>query len=246
MKLFGIIGKPLDHSLSAKLFNAIFKKWRMDCRYLPFQVEKSGLKNLIVCMKLVDVEGLNITAPYKEAVLPFLDGLDPFAKKCGAVNVIVRRKNRFIGMNTDGPGFVQALKKIGKVDPKNKQIAIIGTGGAAKAIAAALKAAGAKQIVIFNRHAKKIKYQRVFPNIDVLIQATSAQPKLPLQLLPKRALVCDIVYKPPRTKIILQAKKLNLKTMDGLWMLVFQAALNFKLWTGKKVDPHGLRKIATH
>lgn len=244
IKLLGIIGKPLDHSLSPKIFNQIFKKLKLPYRYLPFQVDKKHLKNLIVCMKLVDVEGLNITTPYKKAVIPFLDYLDPFAKKCGAINTIVRKKNLFIGFNTDGPGFVQSLKKVGKVNPKNKRVAIIGSGGAAKAIAAALAEAKAKKIVIFNRNSKKTKYRRIFPNVDILIQATSIQPKLPLHLLPKWALVCDIVYHPLWTLTLKKAKKLKLKTMDGLWMLCFQATMNLKHWMGKKVAPLLLRKIA--
>ena len=138
MKLFGIIGKPLNQTLSPKIFNAIFKKRNLPYRYLPFQVEKEHLKNLILCMKLIDVEGLNVTAPYKESVISFLDGLDATAKESGSVNAIVRSKNRFIGYNTDGVGFSEALFEKKGFAPKGKNIVIVGEGGAAKGIAASL------------------------------------------------------------------------------------------------------------
>ena len=265
MKLLGIIGKPLDHSLSPKMFNAIFKKWNWPYRYLPFQVERAHLKNLIVCMKLVDVAGLNITAPYKEAVLPLLDKLDISAKQCGAVNTIVRRKNQFIGFNTDGEGFVMAMKVACGVSSKNKRVIIIGAGGAARAIAASLAKSGAKKIIFLNRHplrARKAanslkKYfpktewkgyaltsgqcRRHFPETDIAVQATSASLKLPIPYLPKKSFVCDINYWDKKSPLLRNAKRLSLKTMDGLWMLVYQASLNLTLWTGKKIKPSSLK-----
>ena len=243
MKLFGIIGKPLDHSLSPKLFNAIFKNLKLPCRYLPFQVEKPHLKNLIVCMKLVDVFGLNVTTPYKRVVAPYLDKLDISAKRCGAVNTIVRRKNRFIGFNTDGEGFVNALWEKKKIRPKGKIVTIFGNGGAARGIAAALAKGGAKKVHVLNR--RRIRNAKKYlRTTDILIKATSAQLTVPLSLLPKKAIVCDIVYHPRQTKLLHLANKKGFKTMDGLWMLIYQANLNLKLWTGKSIDINWLRKIS--
>lgn len=266
MKIFGLIGKPIHHSPAPKIFNAVFKKLNLAHRYLPFQVEKEHLKNLILCMKLVDVHGLNVTIPYKESVLPFLDSLDVSAKQSGAVNTIVRRKNKFIGYNTDGIGFVEALREQKNFNPRGKNIVILGAGGAARGIAAALAKAGASTISILNRHpvrAKKAasflkkqfpktifhgfglnqKGQRdLFAKADLLVQATSAHLTVPLEHLPKKALVCDIVYKPLQTKLLNQAQKLKLPTLDGLWMLVFQAKWNLKLWTGADVDATWLRR----
>ncbi len=254
MKLFGIIGNPLDHSLSPKIFNALFKKKRLPFRYLSFQVEKNHLKNLVRCMKLCDIEGLNVTAPFKEAVIPHLDGLDPFAKQCGAVNTIVRQKNRFVGFNTDGPGFVWALKEKAKVLPKNKTVLLIGAGGAARGIAAALAANGAKKIIVFNRHplrAKKMgqhlkkyfpktiwqtlplaakKLKTVLPQTNLLIQTTPSLLALPISLLSQEAIVCDILYGKGETKLLKAAKKRRLKTVNGLSLLHFQILLNQKLW----------------
>lgn len=258
MKLYGIIGKPLDHSLSPKFFNALFKKYRRECHYLPFQVEKPHLKNLIVCMKLVDVYGLNVTAPYKEAVVPFMDRLDPAAKKCGAVNTIVRRKHRFIGYNTDGAGFLKALRLRRKISPARKKIVILGAGGAARGIAGALAGAGAREIIFLSRHpgrarktARDLKkyfrktkwggekwsrshFRRAAAQTDLLIQTTPAFVQLPLQFLPKEAIVCDVIYHPRRTPLLKQASRRRLKILEGRWMFDYQAEANWKLWMGKK------------
>jgi len=235
MKLFGIIGKPLGTSPSPKLYNAFFKKHNLDCRYLPFQVEKKYLKNLLLCMKLVDVYGLNVTTPFKEAVISFLDGLDKSARVSGAVNTIVRKKNKFIGYNTDGAGLLKVLKEKKKFDPKNKTIAISGAGGAARGIAAALAGAGAKEIIFFNRHpvrAQKAAHflKKHFPKtkcltapnfskIDLVIQTTPILISLSSKLLSKKVKRFDIVY--TRNK------------HDGLSMLKAQAHFNLKLWMGK-------------
>lgn len=266
MKLFGIVGKPLDRSLSPKIFNALFKKMGLPHRYLPFQVEKTHLKNLILCMKLVDVAGLNVTAPYKEAVLPFLERLDATARRSGAVNTIVRQKNRFVGFNTDGSGLLKALSERKGFHPKGKKVVLIGAGGAARGIAAGLAGAGAAHIAVLNRNRVRAgravsflrsKFSRtgwsflglgqkgtrsLFSRADLLVQATPAPLLLPLESLPKSALVCDIVYQPLQTKLLRYARKLGLSTLDGLWMLAYQAQENMKLWTGIDIDPAWIRR----
>lgn len=240
MRLYGIIGKPLDQSPSPKFYNALFKNLGLECRYLPFQVEKKHLKNLVLVMKLVDVYGLNVTIPYKEAVIPFLDGLDQSARLCGAVNTIVRKKNRFIGYNTDGIGFLMMLKSK-KFNPRGKIVSMIGAGGAARGIATALADAGAKEIFFFNRHRRRAQraaaalrknfpktkwkaiplgrryYRAFFPPTNLLIQTTPVSLKLPLSLLAPKARACDIRLNKP----------------DGRSMFRFQAKENFRLWMGR-------------
>ena len=242
MKLFGIVGNDLKHSPSAKIYNAAFKKLGIDAHYLPFQVEKAHFKNLLLCMKLVDLAGLNITAPYKIAVLPLLEKLDASAKAAGSVNTIAKRGDRWVGFNTDGEGFVQALKQQRDVSPRGLRVTILGNGGAARGIAAALKAKGAKEILLLGRTKKNLK--KILSKTDLLIQATPVQPSCPFELLPKEALVADIVYHPTVTPFLRKARKAKRKTLDGLWMLVHQANANLKLWTGEEVDPNWLRQIA--
>lgn len=228
MRLYGIIGKPLDRSPSPQFYNAYFKKKGLECRYLPFQVEAKHLKNLILCMKLCDVYGLNVTIPFKEKVIPFLDGLDRSAKMCGAVNTIVRKKNRFIGYNTDGPGFLESLKENKKFNPKNKTVAILGAGGSAKGIAGALASAGVKKIAFLNRHlgrAKKVaaflrknfpktEWQAVthLPTVDLIVQTT------PVSLKTRRRARKTILY------------DIRLQTREGRRMFTAQARFNLKLW----------------
>lgn len=252
MRLYGIIGNRLEKSLSPKLFNSLFKKSGEEARYLPFEVDRKHLKNLVVCMKLVDVDGLNVTQPYKKAVLPFLDRLDRSAKQAGAVNCIVRRKNRFIGYNTDGPGWVKAFREKCVVPRrsatlKGKRVTLIGAGGAAAGIGAACRGAGA-QVTVLNRSGRHQKlrqntFLKIFPKTDVLIHAVPVDLDLPLELLPKTAVVSDIRYNPHVTKLIRRAKKRKLKTLDGLWLFVYQGAENFGLWTGKRVSPDRLRAL---
>lgn len=266
MKLFGIIGKPLAGSLSPKLFNVIFKQRNLPYRYLPFQVEKAHLKNLILCMKLTDVEGLNVTAPYKEAVVPHLDLLDASARRAGAVNVIYRRGKKFVGGNTDGEGFCKALGFKLKWKPADKTITLIGAGGAARGLACSLAKAGAQKIYILNRKPKRAKrlasffkkqfpktkwfarpltksaLRRSFPETDLLIQTTPGLKPLPIVLLPAHAIVSDIVTHPKITPLLRQARKKHFKTLDGRRMLLFQAALNLKIWTGLSLKPQSLRR----
>lgn len=247
MRLYGIIGHRLDKSLSPKLFNSLFKKLGKEARYLPFEVDRKHLKNLVVCMKLIDVDGLNVTQPYKKKVGRFLDWLDPLARKAGAVNCIVRRKNRFLGYNTDGPGWVKAFREKCGSPLKGKRVTLIGDGGAAAGIGAACRKAGA-QVTVLNRSGRHPRlrqnnFRKIFPNTDVLIHAVPADLDLPLELLPKTAVVSDIRYNPHATKLIRAAKKRKLKTLDGLWLFVYQGAENFRLWTGKRVSPDRLRSL---
>ena len=246
MQLYGIIGDNLEKSLSPKIFRSVFKTLKLDARYLPFEVEKPYLKNLVLCMKLIDLQGLNVTQPYKKEVVRFLDRLEPFAAKTGAVNCIVRKKNRFIGYNTDGPGFLNALREKTELCLKGKQVTILGAGGASFGIAAICKKAGAK-VTLMNRSGRYPRlnptaFRKQLPKTDLLVNTLPVDIAVPLGLLPKSALVADIRYNPHRTKLLQAAQKKNFKTIDGLWMFVHQAALNLNLWTGKQVSPDTLRK----
>ena len=131
-KLFGIIGKPLQHSLSPKIQNRLFQQHKLPYIYLPFCLEEKHLKNLREVMRLCDIWGLNVTAPYKIKVLRYLDNLDKSAKEAGATNTIVRRGDKLIGYNTDGAGWWQSMKENTNFNPKGSFAIIIGAGGAAR------------------------------------------------------------------------------------------------------------------
>lgn len=223
--MFGLIGNPLDTSPSPRFYNSFFRKHRLNARYLPFEVEARYLKNLVTCMKLVDLQGLNVTIPFKEKVIPFLDGLDRSAKLCGAVNIIVRKKNRFIGYNTDGPGFLIALNKHRRFDPKNKTIVILGAGGAARGIAAALASKGAEKIFILNRHLSRARRAAAFLRKNFPKTEWAARP---LSFKTWTDLTVQTTPAPLRRKGPLF--DIRVHTREGRGMLFCQAQLNLKLW----------------
>ena len=235
IKLLGIIGKPLAHSLSPALHNRWLKKYRLPFVYLPFELEPNQIKHLKTLMWLEDIWGLNVTAPYKQKVIPYLDQLDASAKKAGAVNTIVRRDRKLIGHNTDGLGWWEAMEGHTSFKAKGSTVVILGAGGAAKAIASTLKSRGAKKITLVRRPFQTKQLKKLFASADLLVQATPVSPKVPLASLPKKAWVMDVIYDPNPTPFLKAAKKLKLKTLGGLEMLKFQAALSFRLWTGHTV-----------
>lgn len=268
---YGIIGNPVAHSLSPDMHNAAFKRLKLSGKYKKIHLQESQLKSFLKKLRCSGYQGLNITVPFKEKVLPFLDKISPEAKLIGAVNTILVKNGKIIGYNTDGAGYLLSLQKEKKWQAKNKKIVILGAGGAARGILAALCLAQAKQITIANRREMKSQklaqdFKRKFPktklqscsllnigndlkNADLFINTTSGGmkgnelPSLPLEKLPRKALVSDIVYKPRKTALLQNARKLKLKTHEGLGMLLYQGALAFEIWTGKKA-PVALMKRA--
>jgi shikimate dehydrogenase len=222
-RCFGVIGDPIDHSLSPVIHNAAFRRQKLNCIYLPLHVRARDIKRVLTAMALTDIEGCNVTTPHKQAIIPFLDRLDPSARLAGAVNTIYRRGGKWIGANTDGVGFVMACKWRG-IRLTGKTITILGAGGVASAILAALLTTGVQRVIILNRSRaraqrlrtrlfKKSKvavtvapltaaaYRRYFPETDLLIHATSmglgkSRPlTIPLQHLPPHAAICDCQYR---------------------------------------------------
>lgn len=273
--LLGIIGGHLEGSVSTVFYNRLFKRFELPYAYLPFQIEKQDLKNLIVCMRLLGLTGINVTIPYKEEVLKVLKRLDVSGKLCGAVNTIVKRGEDFVGYNTDGLGWQRAFERVHGGSPSGRAVTLLGAGGAARAIGAALGSCKANKVFIVNRTLARARrlasffnsrfdstefkavpwnfkfLEMIFPETEILIQATSLgflepfRQKLPLRLLDRDSLVSDIVYRPHfLTPILRQARRLNLPILDGLWMFVYQAQSNLKLWTGQSFEPRILRQLA--
>jgi len=233
----------------------------LDWRYLTLEVPADKLTDAVRGLRAMGFRGANFTIPHKVAVIPLLDELSPAAELMGAVNCLKREGDKLIGENTDGKGFVQSLRTV--LDPAGKRFAILGSGGAARAIAVELGLSGAAEIVIVNRTVGRgqdlvtLLSERVKVNsrlvhwkgdfevpseIDVLINATSiglgdAQAHVPVDLntLRKELVVADVIFNPPRTKLIREAEQRGCPTLDGLGMLVNQAVIGFKIWTG--VDP---------
>jgi len=259
----GIIGDPIEHTMSPVMHNAAFQKLGLDFVYLPFQVKKEELGQAVAGMRALNIKGLNVTIPHKVAIIPFLNKLDPLAEKIGAINTIVNNGGVLTGYNTDATGFLQALLEQG-VEPEGKTTVILGAGGASRAISFILAERGA-HLVILNRQSGRAEdlsrriaqvFEKeitalalgeqnladVLARADILINTTSVgmspdvdKTPVPAKLLKPGLVVFDIVYNPAKTRLLREAEAAGAKTINGLDMLVWQGALAFEKWTGRKV-----------
>jgi shikimate dehydrogenase len=256
--LYGVIGDPIAHSMSPLMHNSAFKDNGINAEYVRFHVKKEQLPEAIRGIKALGIQGVNVTVPHKEHVMPLLDGIDPLAEAIGAVNTIVSEKGKLIGYNTDGLGFVEGLKNIAGDRLENKSMLMIGAGGAAKAIYYTLASLGVKKIDVTNRtlgRAEKMMETCPFPldssfltleaaenilhHYDVIIQTTSIgmfpyieDSPIKVNRLKQGSIVSDIIYNPLETSLLKQAKQKGALTQNGLDMFVYQGALSFKKWTG--------------
>lgn len=263
MTIIAIIGDPIAHSLSPVMQNAVFRKMNLPYLYLPIRVTSGELSSFIKRIKndRSGITGFNVTIPHKEKVMKYLDWISPEALAIGAVNTVIFKKGRLAGYNTDARGYVRSLQEETRFTPRGKRILILGAGGAARAILYALGKAGAKKVYLSNRTLRRAmkltrdsiplktkELKKIFPSIDLLINATSIGLKgtrfknLPLSLLSKRAIVSDLIYRPLMTPLLRDAKRRGLKIHPGLGMLLYQGAESFRLWTGKKPDLAVMRK----
>lgn len=271
-KLYGVIGDPIAHSLSPAMHNKELKELGINAYYHPFHILKQDLKTAIEGMKVIGVNGFNITVPHKAAIIPLLDKIDPLAKAIGAVNTVVKEEGQFVGYNTDGVGFVESLKEDWKEDLTNDKTLIIGAGGAAKAIYYTLLSMGVQQVDICNRtiqkaealiaaqpydaNSKALSLEEAESNMgdySLVIQTTSigmdpdiAQSPLSLKNLKPAAFVSDIIYNPRETKFLKQAVEQGAKTQNGLGMLVYQGALAFEKWTNKKPEVRRMKQTISN
>lgn len=257
--LYCLVGNPVAKSLSPILHNAAFENLGINAVYLAFRVE--DLDKVISGVRSLPIRGVSITIPFKVAVLSLLDDLDPVAEKMGAVNTLYWREKELVGANTDGLGAVLALKE--KIELSGRKCLILGAGGAARSIAFALKSEGC-QVQITNRTERKgLDLARElgvdwlpFKELetvggDILIQATSVgmYPDAEHSVVTRKTLgsfpvVMDIVYKPLETRLLREAREEGCVAIDGLNMLIYQAAAQFKLWTGKDAPISVLRQKA--
>jgi shikimate dehydrogenase len=250
---FGLIGSSLSHSKSIRIQNAAFKHLGINASYENFEIPIDNFDRGII-MLLQKVDGLNITIPFKERIIKYLNRSDQLVGKIGAANTVHLTEMGIIGYNTDYQGFIDSLKAI--EDISSKKVALIGAGGAAKAILVALEDLGLEKIYIYARNKSKVEdnLPRLNRNvleikmldeatdlseIDLLINSTpvgqgrlSEQSPIDLQTLetlPKTATVYDLIYSD--TKLINEAKSIGLKTINGKEMLIRQAMYSINHWT---------------
>ena len=261
-KICGLIGDPVEHSVSPAMQNAAFSSLGLDFIYLPFRVARDNLARAIDGLKVLNIRGLNVTIPHKVAVIPLLDELEPLAEKIGAVNTVVNDEGHLKGYNTDAAGFLKSLLERG-VEPEGKKVVVLGAGGASRAICFTLAERGA-EIVILNRRlemdwavelaasisqfsAVEVKalelndenLASVVEDADILVNATSVgmspdsnNSPVPARLLKPELVVFDVVYNPLKTRLLAEAEAAGAETISGIDMLVWQGALALELWTG--------------
>ncbi len=165
-KLFALIGHPVEHSFSPVLQNEQLEKNGINGRYLAFDVDDQNLESAVRGLFAIGAQGVNITVPYKEKVIPFLTRISREAEMIGAVNTLVRDKNGFCGENTDGRGFIASLIREKDFNPENKKVIILGSGGAARGVGVALALAGAKEVSFVNRTILKAENLKILININ--------------------------------------------------------------------------------
>lgn len=240
MKVYGLVGKTLQHSFSANFFSAYFVNENIVAKYQNFE-----LKTIEDIQSVFDLQpaGLNVTIPYKESVIPFLDELDPIAEKIGAVNTIVFDGDKKIGYNTDAFGFKQAIKPF--LNNQHERALIFGTGGAAKAVASVLKEIGVDVIFISRDPLGKNKH---FNYSEVNLQMLNACKlmvnctpvgtfpnssdylPLPYEGIGKDHLVIDLIYNPIKSMFLQKAENQGATIMNGEGMLKAQAMKSWSLW----------------
>jgi shikimate dehydrogenase len=272
MKRAYLLAHPAGHSLSPVMHNAAFKYLSLEAHYEAVDVKSEDLADMVQSLRDDDIYGANVTIPHKLAVMPMMDKLSKAAKMIGAVNTIVNQDGELIGHNTDAAGFLQGLEDE-KVFLRKKVAVMLGAGGAARAIAYALLNSGVAKLWIYNRTSEKaaelvkefakvgsaaVLKEEELPFIirqaEVLVNTTSVgmehngiapdESPLPDGLLPKQGFVCDIIYRPAKTKLLHDARETNLKIQNGLPMLVYQGAEAFRLWTSQEAPAHVMMEAA--
>jgi len=247
MKKYLVIGNPIEHSLSPKLHNHWFKKNNINAIYNKKQINESDIKDIISELRNEKIDGINVTVPFKQSIIPFVDELSAEANNAQSVNTIYKENNKVLGHNTDISGFELAIKKK-SYDIKGKKIFILGAGGVVPSIILALKKMGADKIILSNRTKKKAEQlKKIFPNLEIvnwgeipefnmIINATSLglnkgdEIKLDYAGIGPNKLFYDVIYNPKQTKFLSKAKQFGNQTENGKMMFIYQAHQAFTLW----------------
>ena len=263
-RLAAVVANPIKHSISPFIHNSAFEATNTNGVYLAWEVDEAELAETVANIRRYQMYGINLSMPYKEQVIAYLDQLSEEACLIGAVNTVVNREGTLIGYNTDGKGFFKSLPSF-KIS--RKRLVLLGAGGAAKAILAQAILDGVSQISIFVRSSSMEKTRPYLEKIqnttgfrvdllaledvqelqdsitqaDLLVNATSvgmdgfSQPIPTSIVLPEKLLVADVIYQPFETPFLKWARNQGNQSINGLGMLLYQAAEAFELWTGKEM-----------
>jgi shikimate dehydrogenase len=264
-----ILGYPLKHSFSPLMHNAAFRALRMPWVYAPLEIPHDQLQTAVENLRSVNVQGANVTIPYKKEVLPYLDQVEKEASWLDSVNTIFRREDKLFGASTDGEGFLRSLGPW-RMKLKGSQGLVVGAGGAARPVAAALARSGVKSILVANRSPERARHlsrllskrhpklrmgvvslkdgEKLLRNCHWVIQSTALGLKagdpspLSLKAAKPGTLVVDLIYH-RETAFLQEARRLHLPNLNGMGMLLHQGALSFEYWTGRKAPLRIMREV---
>ena len=257
MKKYFVIGNPISHSLSPELHNFWIKKNKINALYEKIKLEESGLKNFIDKLRNDEIHGINVTVPFKNKVIKYLDKLSLEVETTNSVNTIYKSGNDIIGHNTDVAGFELGLRH-SKINVLHKSVFILGAGGVVSSIVFSLLSMGCKKIYLTNRTIEKAenikkKFDEVeilkwgeIPDFDIVINATSVGlngDSLDLVLNVKDKIFYDVIYNPKETQFLKEAKKNGNKIENGKFMFIYQANQSFSIWNNviPKIDDEVLK-----
>jgi shikimate dehydrogenase len=269
-RIVGVFGAPITHTASPAMHNAAFEALEMNWVYLAFHVEPRNLRSALRGAREMGLVGINLTVPHKILALDCVDEIDPEARKVGAVNTILIDKDRTRGFNTDGYGFLKAVKEDFNLSIKGKRVLVLGAGGAGRAIAVKCASDGAAKVMVANRTAARIapiareiagtrsEFQslalsadaigKVIQEADLVVNATSVglaegdSLGLGPKLFAPRQHVYDTIYRPAETELLRAAEGAGAKVANGLSMLLHQGAKSFEIWTKRKAPLAVMRR----
>ena len=270
----GIIGHPIGHSISPVFQQAALHAIGFDGTYQPWDVAPGDVGEFIDGLRAPGTLGINVTVPHKEGVIPFLDEVDDWASTAGAVNTIVNRDGRLTGHNTDGIGFLRALREGADFEPRGRDVLVLGAGGSARGVVYALARAGVAQIFIANRTRERAERlaavsidsgaaaevlalsdaKEATGEVALIVNCTSMgmvhgpdEHGTPLSAadIPPTVVVNDLVYNPLETPLLREAAKAGATTLGGIQMLVYQGAASFEMWTGQDAPVSVMLDAAT-
>lgn len=244
-KKYGLIGYPLEHSFSPDYFNTKFKNGRIDADYKTYPL--NNIKEFAALISKVDFSGLNVTIPYKEAILPYLDELDGEAQTIGAVNTIAFKNGKTIGYNTDCYGFEKSLLSLIEKSKNIHGALVLGTGGASRAVQYILKKLDIQYSLISRSKKGILRYQDIdkalFSSINLIINTTPLgmspsiknKPEIPYEWLNEKYFLYDLIYNPEKTIFLSEGLKMGCKIKNGHDMLILQAEKAWHIWNQTEI-----------
>lgn len=261
MNKYGLIGKHLSHSFSPILHEIIFKNSHIKGQYKLYEVERENLKERVKRLKSLEIKGFNVTIPYKEEVIDYLDEISIEAKNIGAVNTLEYKDRKIIGHNTDYYGFGQALKRE-NIHIRGKKALILGTGGASKSVFHYLKNNGIKEIIFASRKPKDVEnpykdfkvidYSSLknISSIELIVNTTPLgmypnidESPIDESIISNCNAIVDLIYNPLQTELLKLGEKLGIKTSNGLYMLVAQGIKSQEIWNEIEFDEEFYHRV---